>query len=72
MIRGMFRATADQQVLAELRSSSQFRKYVDKLRTAHTKALADVLYSTPQDLPVKQGYLRCLSELLEELEPTGV
>lgn len=71
MIRGMFRAVEDQQLLAELRSSSHFRKYVDKLRSIEAKATADLMYATPQDLPAKQGYARAIAELLVELNKTG-
>jgi hypothetical protein len=71
MIRGMFRAVEDQQLLAELRASSHFRKYVDKLRSIEAKATADLMYATPQDLPSRQGYARAIAELLSELTKTG-
>lgn len=69
MIKGMFRATADQQVLAELRASSQFRFCVDKIRKAQAEAVADLMYASPQDLPTKTGYARALTELLNEFNP---
>jgi hypothetical protein len=71
MIRGMFRSAEDSQLLAELRASSQFRKYVDKLRSIEVKATADLMYATPQDLPAKQGYARAIAELVSELTKTG-
>jgi hypothetical protein len=71
MIKGMFRATADQQVLAELRTSSQFRFCIDKIRKAQVDAMADLMYATPQDLPAKQGYARALTELVNELTNSG-
>lgn len=67
MIRGSFRSTVDQQVLAELRASPAFRHYVDKLRQAQVKATEELTYATPQDLPTKQGYLRCITELVNEI-----
>lgn len=67
MIRGSFRSTVDQQILAELRASSAFRHYVDKLRQAQVKATEELMYATPQDLPTKQGYVRCLTELINEI-----
>jgi hypothetical protein len=63
----MFRSPADAALLAELQAFSRFRQYIDKLRTAHDKAVADMLYANPQDLPARQGYTRCLNELIAEL-----
>lgn len=72
MIRGSFRSVEDQQLLAELRASSHFRKYVDKLRSIQGKATADLMYASPQDLPIQQGYVRALAELVDELTKPGV
>jgi hypothetical protein len=69
MIRGSFRSAADQEILAELKAVSAFRYYVDKLRQAQVKATEELTYATPQDLPTKQGYLRCITELLNEINP---
>lgn len=71
MIKGMFRATEDQRILGELRASSQFRYCVDKIRQAQAKAVSELMYASPQDLPAKQGYVRALTELVEELTRTG-
>lgn len=71
MIRGMFRGDEEARLLAELRASSHFRKYVDMLRSIEAKATADLMYATPQDLPAKQGYARAIAELLVELTKTG-
>lgn len=71
MIKGMFKAAGDLKILGELRTSSQFRHCVDKIRTAQAKAVSELMYASPQDLPAKQGYVRALTELVEELTRTG-
>lgn len=71
MIKGMFRGTAERNALAELRTSSQFRFCIDKIRKAQAEAMADLVYSSPQDLPAKQGFARALTELVNELTNSG-
>lgn len=66
MIRGLFKLDADRKVVAGLLSSRDFQFYVEKLRKAHAAALRDVYVCTPQDLPDRRGYARCLSELIDE------
>jgi hypothetical protein len=71
MIKGLFRAVEDKRILDELRASSQFRFCIDKIRQAQAKATEELMYASPQDLPSKQGYLRALTELVNELTRTG-
>lgn len=67
MLKGMFRSVEDSQVLADLKSVPAFRAYVDKLRQAHIDATADMMYADSSQLQAKQGYARCLHELIQEL-----
>lgn len=71
MIKGMFKATEDHKVLRELQGTSQFRFCVDKIRQAQAKAVSELVYASTQDLPAKQGYVRALTELVDELTRTG-
>lgn len=66
MIKGLFKLDADRQVVAGLLNSREFQFYVEKLRKAHASALRDVYACSPQDLPDRRAYARCLNELIEE------
>lgn len=66
MIKGLFKLDADRKVVAGLLGSRDFQFYVDKLRKAHAQAVRDLMYCTPQDLPDRRAYARCLEELITE------
>ena len=67
MLKGKFRGVVESQALAELQQSPAFKPVLKQLQQAHAEALKDLAYAEPLTLPVQQGYLRCLNELLEEL-----
>lgn len=74
MIRGAWRGKAEQADLSELRNVGAFRRLIDKLRSLEVKATSELIYASPQDVQLRQGYARALSELINELtseRPTG-
>lgn len=65
-----FQTEEQKAVLARLLQSGDFRYYVGMLSSEYEKAVADLLFSSPQDAEVKRGAARQLYTQLKELGMT--
>jgi hypothetical protein len=69
VIRGLFKAPAEQEAMQELHSSRAFRVYLAKIATVRDKARQDLMGCAVRDLADRRAYLRALEEILTESSP---